>query len=229
VHVTLRATSWRLTCNIVNKLHLRVSPNRLAHLNGKLGRFFCTLDVLEFDCGGHLLRVAIDADDLAEAAEEGVDLDVAKLFLRHILYVNGVATRVNHVCLLLARLAAHLAAASRGAPTHHLRTVVTRIAVHGHVRALVVHVKRVMMLVPAAVVVVVVVPTHLHAVVVPAMTVVSHLVHAATMVRRTTLVMKIATTASHVAALIVVTAGHLLVVLVVIEMAIAHVTTSRVP
>ena len=85
---TWGAGSWNLTCYIINELHLRVSPDWIAHLNHRVGGSFRAMDVLEFDSGGHFFGMAVDSHDLTELIEVGVDLDDVKFVLGHVFNVD---------------------------------------------------------------------------------------------------------------------------------------------
>ena len=54
----------------------------------KLGCLLCTLYVLELNRCRHLLRVTINADNLSEVLEEGVNLDDFKLVMGDVLNVH---------------------------------------------------------------------------------------------------------------------------------------------
>ena len=95
-------------------------------------------DFLELDCGGHLLGVKINAQDFTETSEEVCDCHHVKFIIWHILEVDGKATRIYYIRLLMICFTAHLIRAatwsSRLAATHETTLpLATRVAVHGHI------------------------------------------------------------------------------------------------
>jgi len=122
--------------HVVDQLHLRVSPDRIALLEGEMGGFLGALDVLKLHCGCLFFRVTIDSDYFAKVLKVGVDLNIVEFILRHILDVNGEATGVNHA-LRLGRLSNLVAVVSWGAH------VAAGLGCHRRVRSLLVQHARV--------------------------------------------------------------------------------------
>ena len=136
-HTSLWATARSLTSYVIDQLNLGAVPDWLAHLDRVLSRLLRALNILELDRRRHLFWVPVDADDVAEGAEEGVDFLNVKFLLRHILQVNGITTRINHIGLLHGRLTTHLVGSSRPASVtcaHRiLLSLITGVAAHRHV------------------------------------------------------------------------------------------------
>ena len=82
------ATSLHHSSAVIDELDAWITPDWLPLMKGEAGSFLSTLDVLEFDSRRLLLQVSIDANHLAEVAEESVDFDIIKLLLRHILNID---------------------------------------------------------------------------------------------------------------------------------------------
>ena len=82
--------------HIVDQLHLRVSPNRIALLKCEMGGFLSTLNVHKLHCGCLFFGVTIDSDYFAKVLKVGVDLNIVEFILGHVFDVNGEAASVNH-------------------------------------------------------------------------------------------------------------------------------------
>lgn len=115
VHATLHwiHAPWCHSSHVVNQLDLGVSPDWLSLLNREVCRFFRAFHVLELNRGRLLLWMAINPDDLAKVVEEGVDVHIVELVLRHVLDVDREAASVDH--LLGLEWLSGLVAASWGA------------------------------------------------------------------------------------------------------------------